>query len=204
MAEGNHYMSAQSTADPHRSNAYNIFILVLTVFSLALMVLMILPIDEATFTLASTYDNLICIVFLFDFFLNLSQSPSKKDYFIGRRGWLDLLGSIPSLGFFKYTALLRLARLSRLARIARLLRGKNKEQLMNELAQILNIERPHTHFGEQVVHTKSELKHKIQQLKIEREKFIQTHDHKKLHEVRRQVHELKHTIRKIEAKAARA
>ena len=133
MAEGNHYMSAQSTADPHRSNAYNIFILVLTVFSLALMVLMILPIDEATFTLASTYDNLICIVFLFDFFLNLSQSPSKKDYFIGRRGWLDLLGSIPSLGFFKYTALLRLARLSRLARIARLLRGKNKEQLVEDV-----------------------------------------------------------------------
>jgi len=82
--------------------------------------------------------------------------------------------------------------------------GKNKEQLMDELAQILNIEKPHTHFTEQVVDTKSELKHKIHQLKVEREKLILAHDHKKLHEVRRQVHELKHTIRKIEAKAARA
>jgi voltage-gated potassium channel len=46
---------------------------------------------------------------------------------------LDLLGSIPALGFFKYTALLRLARLSRLARITRLLRGKNKEQLVEDV-----------------------------------------------------------------------
>jgi hypothetical protein len=82
--------------------------------------------------------------------------------------------------------------------------GKNKEQLMDELARILSIEKPHTHFAEQIVHTKTDLKHKIQELKIEREKLLQVHDHKKLHEVRRQVHELKHTIRKIEAKAARA
>jgi hypothetical protein len=82
--------------------------------------------------------------------------------------------------------------------------GKNKDQLMDELARILNVEKPHMHFGEQVVHTKADLKHKIQELKIEREKLLQSHDHKKLHDVRRQVHELKHTIRKIEAKAAKA
>ena len=82
--------------------------------------------------------------------------------------------------------------------------GKNKEQLMDELARILSIEKPHTHFAEQIVHTKADLKHKIQELKVEREKLLQTHDHQKLHEVRRQVHDLKHTIRKIEAKAAHA
>ena len=82
--------------------------------------------------------------------------------------------------------------------------GKNKEQLMDELAQVLGIGKPHIHFAEQIVHTKSDLKQKIQELKVEREKLLQSHDHKKLHEVRRQVHELKHTIRRIEAKAARA
>ena len=82
--------------------------------------------------------------------------------------------------------------------------GKNKEQLMDELARILSIEKPHTHFAEQIVRTKGDPKHKIQELKVEREKLLQTHDHKKLHEVRRQVHDLKHTIRKIEAKAAHA
>jgi uncharacterized membrane protein YjjP (DUF1212 family) len=82
--------------------------------------------------------------------------------------------------------------------------GKNKEQLMEEIAKALGIEKPHAHFTEAVVHTKSDLKHKIRELKIEREKFLQTHDHKKLHEVRRELHELKHTIRKIEGKAAKA
>jgi hypothetical protein len=80
--------------------------------------------------------------------------------------------------------------------------GKNKERLMDELSMILGIEKPHVHFAEQVIHTKTELKHKIHDLKIEREQLLATHDHKHLHDVRRQIHELKHTIRKIEAKAA--
>ena len=80
--------------------------------------------------------------------------------------------------------------------------GKNKEQLMDEIANALGIEKPHAHFTEQIVHTKSDLKHKIDELKTERDKLLQAHDHKKLHDVRRQMHELKHTIRNIEAKAA--
>ena len=80
--------------------------------------------------------------------------------------------------------------------------GKHKDQLMDEIAKALGIEKPHAHFGENVVHTKSDLKNKIKELKIEREKLLVVHDHKKLQEVRREMHELKHTIRKIEAKAA--
>jgi hypothetical protein len=82
--------------------------------------------------------------------------------------------------------------------------GKDKAQLMNELAAVLGIEKPQNHFDDQVIHTKTDLKHKIQTLKAEREKLLLTHDHKQLHEVRRQIHELKHTIRKIEAKGAHA
>jgi len=80
--------------------------------------------------------------------------------------------------------------------------GKHKEQLMDELAQILGIEKPHAHFAATVVDTKADLKNKIHDLQSERDKLLEAHDHKKLHEVRRQIHELKHTIRKIEAKAA--
>ena len=80
--------------------------------------------------------------------------------------------------------------------------GKHKEQLMDEIAKVLGIEKPHSHFADTVVHTKADLKHKIQELKIEREKLLVAHDHKKLHEVRREMHELKHTIRRLEAKAA--
>ena len=75
------------------SNAYNIFILVLTVLSLAIMVVMLLPISEATLKLLSIYDNLICVIFLIDFYLNLRGAAKKSDYFIKERGWLDLLGS---------------------------------------------------------------------------------------------------------------
>jgi voltage-gated potassium channel len=128
------------TASPRRhSNAYNIFILVLTLLSLAVMVVMLLPISDATLKLLSVYDNLICVIFLIDFFLNLTGSPKKSDYFIKERGWLDLLGSIPSLGLFtnvgKFAGLFRLARLSRLARIARLMKGENKKTLVKDILE---------------------------------------------------------------------
>ena len=51
--------------------------------------------------------------------------------------------------------------------------GKHKEQLMDEIAGILDIEKPHAHFTDNVSHTKSELKNKIHELKSEREKLLQ-------------------------------
>jgi voltage-gated potassium channel len=127
----------QVTASPRRhSNAYNIFILVLTVISLVIMVIMFLPLNDATIGLLQFYDNLICVIFLIDFFLNLRAASKKSDYFIKERGWLDLLGSIPSLGVsFKFSGLFRLARLSRLARISRLLRGEQKGALVQDIVE---------------------------------------------------------------------
>ncbi len=132
-------MTKETTSPLKHSNAYNIFILVLTILSLAIMVVMLLPLSETTIQLLSVYDNLICVIFLIDFFLNLKAASKKSDYFIKERGWLDLLGSIPSLGLLtnvgKFAGLLRLARLSRLARIARLLRGENKKTLVKDILE---------------------------------------------------------------------
>jgi voltage-gated potassium channel len=111
-------------------NAYNIFILVLTIYSLALMVLLLLPLDGETHALVNFYDNMICIIFLIDFGMNLIGAKPKRAYFVTRRGWLDLIGSIPSFGFLQVTALFRLARLSRLARITRLLGGQAGKDLV--------------------------------------------------------------------------
>ena len=111
-------------------NAYNIFILVLTVFSLALMVLQLLPVTPAEQELLLMYDNVVCGIFLIDFAMNLLGAAPRGAYFFGQRGWLDLLGSFPSLGVLRITALLRLARLSRLARITRLLRGQAGKDLV--------------------------------------------------------------------------
>jgi len=116
-------------------NAYNIFILVLTIGSLVVMALLLLPVDDNTRQLLTVYDNAICVVFLGDFAYNILGAKPKRGYFIGQRGWLDLIGSIPSFGFFQLSALFRLARLSRLARIGRLLRGNNRKELIRDVLE---------------------------------------------------------------------
>ncbi len=114
-------------------NAYNIFILVVTVMSLVIMVSMLLPLAPQTMSLVKFYDNEVCIIFLVDFILNFLGAERKSDFFFKERGWLDLLGSIPSFGLFQYASLLRLFRLSRLARITRLLRGQRKKELVRDV-----------------------------------------------------------------------
>lgn len=127
----------QGTVDHRRhSNAYHVFILVLTIIALVIMVLMFLPIDDSTIGLLQFYDNLICVIFLIDFALTLRATSNKSEYFFKERGWLDLLGSIPSLGVtFKYSGLLRLARLSQFARILRILRAQRKEALVRDVVK---------------------------------------------------------------------
>jgi voltage-gated potassium channel len=126
-------MTAERPVLREHGNAYNIFILVLTVFSLAVMVVLILPVSQETRDLLTFYDNVICAIFLADFAYNLAGAKPKRAYVIGQRGWLDLLGSIPSIAGFPYTAILRLARLGRLARIGKLLGGKNRRALVADV-----------------------------------------------------------------------
>jgi voltage-gated potassium channel len=123
-------MTAAEPVFRQHGNAYNIFILILTVFSLAVMVLLLLPFSQATRDLLLLYDNVVCLIFLGDFAFNLSGSKPKRAYFLEQRGWLDLLGSLPSFGFLPFTGLFRLARLSRLARITKLLRGQAGKDLV--------------------------------------------------------------------------
>jgi voltage-gated potassium channel len=119
----------------HHSAPYNIFILVLTVLSLGIMVLLILPVPREVHDALFFYDNLACIVFLGDFAYNIRLARPRRAYFIEQRGWLDLLGSIPSLGFFPAAGLLRLARLSRLARITQLISGANRKALIDDIQE---------------------------------------------------------------------
>ena len=97
------------------------------------MVLLLLPITPAERDLLTLYDNVICVIFLVDFAMNLAGAKPKRAYFIGQRGWLDLLGSIPTSASSSSRALLRLARLSRLARIGRLLRGQAGKELVDDV-----------------------------------------------------------------------
>lgn len=127
-------MVQENGSYPRHGIAYNLFIFILTPFSLVIMVVMLLPLDAATIGLLQFYDTLICVIFLLDFFLNLKRAAKKSDYFIKERGWLDLLGSIPSLGVsFKFSGLLRLARLNRFFRIADLLRDNGRKSIATDV-----------------------------------------------------------------------
>jgi voltage-gated potassium channel len=126
-------MSDKPTAMRQHGNAYEIFILVVTILSLMIMAALLLPLDEATVTALLVWDNLICLIFLADFVYSLSSSHPKSEYFFRQRGWLDLLGSIPTLGFFRFTALFRLARLSRLVRILRRLGDQGARGLVRDV-----------------------------------------------------------------------
>jgi len=127
-------MATNGAAPDHQGgNAYNLFILVLTVVSLLIMVLMWLPFSPETIVLLRAYDNVICVIFLIDFALTLRRARSKRTYFFKERGWLDLLGSIPAIRGAEAVGFLRLARLSRLGRISRLLRGQNRQQILGDV-----------------------------------------------------------------------
>ncbi|MFN8622847.1 MAG: potassium channel family protein [Chloroflexota bacterium] len=117
-------------------NPYNIFILVLTVMSLIIMAALLMPfITPAEREALDFWDNFVAFVFLGDFIYNITGAKPKKAYFIRSRGWLDLLGSIPTFGIVPYAGLLRLARLSRLARIGRLMKGQAKGEMMKDIVR---------------------------------------------------------------------
>ena len=127
-------MAPEATARSRLSNSYELFILLLTLLSLLDMVAMLLPrMTPATIRLLSVYDFVICLVFLCDFALRMKRASTPGSYFFHGRGWLDLLGSIPSLGLLRITALLRLARLSRLSRVLRLFKSEGKGDLTKDV-----------------------------------------------------------------------
>ena len=97
-------MTQEAVSPRKRSNSYNIFIFVLTLLSLGIMVVMLLPLAQQTLDLLRVYDNLVCIIFLIDFTYSLFSTPKKSDYFIKERGWPDLLGSMQ--GMWEWTVAL--------------------------------------------------------------------------------------------------
>jgi voltage-gated potassium channel len=112
---------------------YDLAIGILAIFSLIILVLLIfVPLSSSTEDTLNTLENLLCIVFLFDFFRSLFRAQKKWDYFVRGGGWLDLLGSLP----FSKFAVFRVARLFRVVRVMRTLRGNDfRKMLTRRLAQ---------------------------------------------------------------------
>ncbi len=112
---------------------YDLAIGILAIFSLFILVLIIfVPLQPSTEDLLNTLENLLCVVFLFDFFRSLSRAPKKWNYFLRGGGLLDLLGSLP----FSRLAVFRVARLFRVVRVMRTLKGNDFSRMLTQrLAQ---------------------------------------------------------------------
>lgn len=95
--------------EPEITN-YELFILVLSVLSIVNLVLLLLPLDPVVHTIILIVDVVYSLIFLADFFTRLARARSKRAYFVGERGWLDLLGSLPGLRFFRVFRIVRAGR----------------------------------------------------------------------------------------------
>lgn len=92
-----------------------LLVLVLSLYSLgALTAELLLPLDPETRLLLRRADDFICAVFLFDFFVHLTLAPSKREFW--RWGWIDLLSSIPEIGWLRWGRVFRVFRITRALR----------------------------------------------------------------------------------------
>ena len=69
----------------------------------------------------------------------------------------------------------------------------NKDRLLPALCRALNIDMAEHHMVSGI--DKTAIKAKIRQLKSERDRALETHDHPSLKNIRRQMHALNHQIR---------
>lgn len=89
-----------------------LLVLGLSLYSLgALTAELLLPLDPATLLLLRRIDDLVCGVFLLDFGVHLFLAPSKRAFW--KLGWIDLLSSVPEIGWLRWGRVFRVFRIVR-------------------------------------------------------------------------------------------
>jgi voltage-gated potassium channel len=92
-----------------------IFVLFLSLLSLgALAAELLLPLGEEVRQLLARVDDLVCVIFLVDFFVHLYLAPSKWNFL--KWGWIDLLSSIPAVSWLRWGRVFRVFRIVRALR----------------------------------------------------------------------------------------
>ncbi|MEP7267095.1 MAG: potassium channel family protein [Saprospiraceae bacterium] len=108
-------------------SSLNLIIFVLSIYVLvALMVDTFYKLSPEVSSILETVDNLICVIFLYDFAIRFRRAPNKLKFM--RWGWIDLLSSIPFVDYVRAGRVLRLFRLLRIIRAF-----KNTHQLVNHI-----------------------------------------------------------------------
>ena len=96
----------------------NIIVIVLSIYVLgALIIDTVFILPKETSVLLNYIDNTICAFFFFEFCVRFFNSENKLEFM--KWGWIDLLSSLPMVGFLRAGRLLRLIRLLRIIRAFR-------------------------------------------------------------------------------------
>jgi voltage-gated potassium channel len=112
-----------------KSTAYEFFMLAVAILSIAnLPLLLIFPYESQSWYLVVMVEAALTLIFVIDFGYRLKTAPSKSGYFIGQKGFLDLLSCVPSLRIF---------RLFRIVRAVRIVRRLGGPRVLRELRQEL-------------------------------------------------------------------
>jgi voltage-gated potassium channel Kch len=98
-----------------KNGNYEAFILALSILSVANLVIDLFVRIPDVATVIVVIDGLLSLIFLGDFTYRLVTAPTKRTYFVGQLGWLDLLGSLP----FPQAKVFRLFRVVRVGRLLR-------------------------------------------------------------------------------------
>jgi len=99
----------------------NIVIMLLSIFSIALLsLLFFIPSDSEVYRLITYFDFILCLIFLFDFLNQLLNAENKWRYFY-TVGWLDLVSSIPMVSEFRFIRIFRVFRIFRIIKSVKLL-----------------------------------------------------------------------------------
>jgi voltage-gated potassium channel Kch len=119
-------LSAEQVAAPETLGAgsrhelknvsYECFILALSITSLVNIVLGYLVRQPEVGLVLTVMDVILSFIFLGDFTYRLFTAPTRRGYFVGQQGWLDLLSSLP-------LPQVKIFRLFRVVRVVRLLRA---------------------------------------------------------------------------------
>lgn len=101
------------------SPGYLVFVLALCVASLlTLFVQAVFYFDPQSRGVFDYVDNIICVLFLIDFFVCLYRAENRLHYLV-TWGWLDLLSCIPMLDIARWGRLARVFRIFRVLRAVR-------------------------------------------------------------------------------------
>ena len=96
----------------------NVLAIILSIYVLSIFIIeTIFSLPSEILKVLDFVDNIICVFFLFDFFIRFYKAESKLQFM--KWGWIDLISSIPSFDAFRFGRLLRLIRLFRVLRAFR-------------------------------------------------------------------------------------